>query len=159
MNGVFVSKCFLKSISISYKLKMIFDDYYSYRRKSFLRLSILAGFIPVLILEIMVFGMSSYLVDVILIFVTLASLFVPSKLFYAYKIENGSLYALGGKILDLTDIRSVIIENRRIEGRIYMGDLIIYTKDGKRITLPEILNPDLLYSTLTGEKTLDDNEK
>jgi hypothetical protein len=86
-------------------------------------------------------------------------LFVPSKLFYAYKIENGSLYALGGKILDLTDIRSVIIENRRIEGRIYMGDLIIYTKDGKRITLPEILNPDLLYSTLTGEKTLDDNEK
>jgi len=103
--------------------------------------------------------MSSYLVDVILIFVTLVTLFVPSKLFYAYKIEKGSLYALDGKILDLTDIRSVIIENRRIEGRIYMGDLIIYTKDGKRITLPEILNPDLLYSTLTGEKTLDDNEK
>jgi len=103
--------------------------------------------------------MSSYLVDVILIFVTLVTLFVPSKLFYGYKIEKGSLYALDGKILDLTDIRSVIIENRRIEGRIYMGDLIIYTKDGKRITLPEILNPDLLYSTLTGEKTLDDNEK
>lgn len=159
MNNSIISKCFLKSISISYKSKMIFDDYYSYRRKSFLRLSILAGFIPILILEIVVFGTSSYLVDLIIVFVTLVTLFIPSKLFYAYKIENGSLYALGRKILDLTDIRSVIIENRRIEGRIYMGDLIIYTKDGKRITLPKILNPDLLYSTLTGEKTPNDNEK
>ncbi|QGR18605.1 hypothetical protein [Stygiolobus azoricus] len=138
---------------------MIFDDYYSYRRKSFLRLSILAGFIPILILEIVVFGTSSYLVDLIIVFVTLVTLFIPSKLFYAYKIENRSLYALGRKILDLTDIRSVIIENRRIEGRIYMGDLTIYTKDGKRITLPKILNPDLLYSTLSGEKTPNDNEK
>lgn len=159
MNNSIISKCFLKSISISYKSEMIFDDYYSYRRKSFLRLSILAGFIPILILEIVVFGTSSYLVDLIIVFVTLVTLFIPSKLFYAYKIENGSLYALGRKILDLTDIRSVIIENRRIEGRIYMGDLIIYTKDGKRITLPNILNPDLLYSTLTGEKTPNDNEK
>ncbi|BCU70348.1 hypothetical protein [Stygiolobus caldivivus] len=132
---------------------MIIDDYYSYKRKSLFRLYILAGFVPILVLQLILFSGSLLYVDIVLVVLTLLSLYIPSKLFYAYKVKGGALYIPSGKVLDLTQIRSVIIENRRIEGKIYMGDIIIYTVEGKRVTLPKVLNPDIISSVLSSERT------